>query len=305
MANFYVYGFSNGANGTILDTGTLIRGLSEIPGSVGAAASALWSNAIRKKDWILDANALYSFQQYVMADLFFELTKGYAQGKDSVSLGKIWDDHVNGIGIAHNVFSSRHRTGAMFGLDAAALWFAQKDPMLVVLLEHYMRGQGKQYKLRHGELRMMHTHIDFFNPGHSLSPSLAPEVARAQAGEAVVVSTRVTGKNDALGNFPIDVQGTLKLSDGAPAGNPSTPYGNIAYETLDPPLMFEGTMVWSDTWDFDSKVAEHLGPTNLSGRPTGGEMQVSLIALFADGVPFEAKSEATQVKQYSSLGPLY
>jgi hypothetical protein len=34
-------------------------------------------------------------------------------------------------------------------------------------------------------------------------------------------------------------------------------------------------------------------------------MQVSLIALFADGVPFEAKSEATLVKQYSSLGPQY
>jgi hypothetical protein len=305
MANFYVYGLSNGANGTIIDTGTLIRGLSEIPGSVGAAASDLWANANRKKDWILDASNLYTFQEYVMADLFFELAKGYVQGKDSVSLGKIWDDHVNGIGIAHNAFSRRHRTGAMFGLDAAALWFAKKDPMLVVLLEHYMRGQGKQYMLKHGELRRMNTHIDFFNAAHNLSPALAPEVTRAQAGEEVFVSARVTGKNDALGNFPIDIQGTLKLSDGAPMGNPATPYGSIAYEVLDPPLMFEGTMVWSDTWDFDSKVAEHLGATNVSGRPTGGEMQVSLIALFADGVPFEAKSEATLVKQYSSLGPQY
>jgi hypothetical protein len=305
MANFYVYGLSNGANGTIIDTGTLIRGLSEIPGSVGAAASDLWANANRKKDWILDASNLYTFQEYAMADLFFELAKGYVDGKDSVSLGKIWDDHVNGIGIAHNAFSRRHRTGAMFGLDAAALWFAQKDPMLVVLLEHYMRGQGKQYKLTHGELRRMNTHIDFFNPAQNLSPALVPEVTRAQAGEEVFVTARVTGKNDALGNFPIDLQGTLKLSDGAPMGNAATPYGNIAYEVLDPPLMFEGTMVWSDTWDFDSKVAEHLGERNASGRPTGGEMQVSLIALFADGVPFEAKSEATLVKQYSSLGPQY
>ena len=67
-------------------------------------------------------------------------------------------------------------------------------------------------------------------------------------------------------------------------------------------------MVWSDKWDFDSKMAEFVAARaegKSAGRDVKANLQVAAVAALVDGVPFEAVSEAVKMTQLSGQWPVY
>jgi len=121
----------------------------------------------------------------------------------------------------------------------------------------------------------------------------------------VQVRTHVSGQNDALGNFPVQLTGVVRPATGAHTGPTVNPYPNNL-GAVDPggPLVFEGTMSWSDTWDFDSKLQARLkrGGTH---RPPTAEIAVAAVAALVDGVPFLVTSRSVAMTQYSGRFPAY
>jgi hypothetical protein len=150
----------------------------------------------------------------------------------------------------------------------------------------------------------MPTYFDLFNP-EKYSEKLIDPVAEAVKGKTVPVKTFVLGGNDALGSFTIHLDGVLKPAVGAPRGPTVCSYPGVTKPPCATavPLMFEGSMVWEDKWDFDTKMAARLeGSTGRSGRI---ELAVAAVAALVDGVNFIAKSVSVPMTQYSGRFPVY
>jgi hypothetical protein len=152
-------------------------------------------------------------------------------------------------------------------------------------------------------MKLMPTYIDLFETD-AYSPSLLNAIAQAKQGQSVPIKTQVQGQNNALGNFTISLLGTLKPAAGAPSGPTVNPFPNgLAPKNPGVPLLFEGTMAWSDYWDFDPKVAARL--QGNTGRPATAEAAVNAVAALVDGMPFQVTGSNVAMTQYSGRFPKY
>lgn len=265
--------------------------------------------------WGIDAVGLWSSLAKQNALGSYEMTLAKLRGEDSVAIAEIWDQNMNADSAAHAEFAKKHQVSAMGPMNDLALLFASLDPMKKLLLRHYILGQGKLRTLNGDEMRAMTTYFDLFDT-KIYSKNMASAVAQAQRGQSSELSTWVKGANDGLGNFAVDIEGTLEPSTDPPQGPTVCPYvlnrrnkdGVMErveqVETL-VPIVFKGRMTWRDFWDFDSKMAARIDQPGSTGRPGGGEMQVALVASFVDGVPFKVTSDSIPFTQYSGHAPIY
>lgn len=291
-----------------IDQGTSARTWSPVPGPVGAAINGLVSLTA-------DAGKLAIDQLLLAAEL---RDQGYGllfdvYGPKSLGGGKpvaeAWDTRINNMGRARNAYSREHVVEATPAFGLLAQWFAGNDPMKAKLLQHYRSKQGANRTMTLAELKSMRTYFDLFETDN-YSTNLRPAIVRAMQGETAAVDTEVRAQNDALGNFPIHLRGTLRIAAGTPTGGKDADayFGKLFPVQTDPVLLFEGTMVWSDKWDFDSKMAEFVAARaegKSAGRDVKANLQVAAVAALVDGVPFEAASEAVKVTQYSGQWPVY
>ncbi|MFA5081432.1 MAG: hypothetical protein WC474_02660 [Hydrogenophilaceae bacterium] len=285
-----------------IDPGTLNRTASDAPGPIGQTLGNLFSALGDGAGWVLDTVALYQMLQNeglgFLADVYFG-----KKGGGALPIAEALDQRVKNMSSAHYAFSSEHRFGAMLPFDALAKWFASNDPMKRVLLEHYIEGQGKDYELTLEEMKRMPTYIDLFETT-AYSPGLRTAIDEASTGRSVPIDQRVSGQNDALGNYGVYLLGELKPVKGSPSGSATNPYANkLAPAATRVPLVFEGEMNWTDYWDFDSKVA--LRFKGKTGRPATAEAAVIAVAALVDGVPFNVTSVKVPMTQYSGRFPDY
>lgn len=310
-----------------IDEGTLCRSLSALPGTIQRivsttsafgdalsrcaallgtirnAASSATQAAGDAVGWGWDAIELYNLLE-AQGLLFLLDVYGGKTGTGALGVAQAFDNRVNNMGALHTRFSRKHRVGAMLPFDKLALWFADNDPMKEKCLEHYINGQGAEFRLTAEQVKLMPTYFDIFQIS-AYSPNMRLPIDEAKKGRTAKVKASVAGQNDALGNFTIHLEGELKPAKGTPAGSATNGY----YKTkmaADPgvPLMFEGRMDWYDKWDFDSKVALKLSGKK-TGRPAQADLVVALVAALVDGVPFEVVTVATPVVQYSGRFPAY
>lgn len=290
------------------DPGTSSRSASPVPGPIGVPSDVLPPLAADLGTVAIDQLALGMELTYEGFGFLLDVY-GPKQAGGGKPVAKAWDTRINNMGRARNSYSRQHLIGASPALGLLAQWFAGNDPMKAKLLEHYRHGRGANRTLRIAELKLMRTYIDLFETA-AYSPSLQQPIVRAMKGEVVSVDAEVRGQNDALGNFPIHLQGTLKIASGTPVGGQDADAYFRKYFPVetDPALVFEGTMVWSDDWDFDSKMEEFVvarAQGKSSGRKADANLQVAAVAVLVDGVPFKALSEPVKVVQYSGHWPEY
>ncbi len=285
-----------------IDPGTLNRNASDAPGPIGQALGNLFSALGDGAGWVIDTVSLYKTLENEGLGFLIDVYGG-KEGGGALAIAESMDQRIRNMSYAHYAFSSEHRFGAMQPFNALARWFAGNDPMKRVLLDHYIEGQGKDYELTLEEMKRMPTYIDLFETT-AYSTHLRGAIDEAVAGKTVTVKSRVSGQNDALGNFGVHLRGILKPAAGAPVGSAANPYTN----KLNPaspkvPLMFEGEMNWTDYWDFDAKVAQRF--KGKTGRPATAEAAVIAVATLVDGIPFNVTSVNVPMTQYSGRFPDY
>ena len=310
-----------------IDEGTLCRSLSALPGTIqrivsttsafgdalsrcaallGTIRNTVSSATQAAGDavvWGWDAIELYNLLE-AQGLLFLLDVYGGKAGTGALGVAQAFDNRVNNMGALHTQFSRKHRVGAMLPFDKLALWFADNDPMKEKCLEHYINGQGAEFRFTAEQVKLMPTYLDIFQIT-AYSPNMRFFIEEAKRGQTVKLKTSVAGQNDALGNFTIHLEGELKPATGTPTG----PATNAYYRTktaADPgvPLRFEGRMDWYDKWDFDSKIALKLSGKK-TGRPAQADLVVAAVAALVDGVPFDVVTGAIPVVQYSGRFPDY
>lgn len=285
-----------------IDAGTLNRNVSTRPGIISDTLSAAISTAGDGVATAMDAASLYA-TLYMEGLGFLVDVYGGKQGGGAKPIADAWDQRVKNMATAHATFSSAHRIEAMPQFNQLARWFAGDDAMKRRLLEWYIQGQGKDFALTLDMMKLMPTYIDLFETD-AYSPSLLNAIAQAKTGQSVPIKTQVQGQNNALGNFTISLLGTLKPAVGTPSGPIVNPFANgLTAKNPGVPLMFEGTMTWSDYWDFDPKVAARL--QGNTGRPATAEAAVNAVAALVDGMPFQVTSSSVAMTQYSGRFPKY
>ena len=167
-----------------------------------------------------------------------------------------------------------------------ALFVAQADAGLPrSLIRHYQAGSGGTYTLTRAEM----IEIDAATSLFARFPTIRAERNRLIAEASADTSERteweapITGarglagarKNQTLGNFTMEVNGTLKVHKGQ--------YGVLAE--------FEGTAKYIDYWDFDPKPYDTF-VTGESNRSTAGELK-TWVGATMEGAPFSIESGAT------------
>jgi len=287
-----------------VDDGTLCRNLSALPGTLSTLIHETTTMIGEAAEWSLDTALLYKELNDQGLDFLIDVYFG-EKGSGALPIAQSFDNRINVLGLLHNAFSRKHKTGAMLPFNELAKWFAADDPIKRLCLEHYIDQQGADLKLSRAQLILMPTYIDVFQTD-AYAPNMKPFIEEAKKGRTVKLATTVQGQNDALGNFVVNVNGEIKPASGTPSGPTDNPYAKNRMKAADPgaPLMFEGTMDWHDKWDFDSKVADRISGKNV-GRPRQAEIAVAAVAALVDGVPFEVTSEAVKVTQYSGRFPVY
>jgi hypothetical protein len=164
-----------------------------------------------------------------------------------------------------------------------ALFVAQADAGLPrSLIRHYQAGSGSTYTLSRTEM----IEIDGKTSVFAVFPAIRAERNRLLAEAAADTSERTeweaqitgargsatAGKNQTLGNFTMEVEGTLKLHKGQ--------YGILAE--------FTGTAKYEDRWDFDPKPYE-TWVSGTSNRSTAGELK-TWVGATMEGARFEIRS---------------
>lgn len=291
---------SNGHPG--IDPGTLNRNRTNPPGPTVNESGGSFSLLRDGAAWENDRASLYA--TLIKEGLGFLVdVYGDKPGGGAAPIAEAWDQRIKNMANAHNTFSRDHNVGAMLPFDWLAQWFADTDPMKRKLLDHYISGQGADFNLTLEQMKLMPTYIDLFQT-NAYSPNLSASIDEAKKGRLIQVQTEVIGQNDALGNFTIHLRGVLKPAKGSPSGSTDNPYSN-GLSPVDPgtPLMFEGTMNWTDYWDFDPKVAMRL--KKGTGRGAAAEAAVNAVAALVDGVPFQVTSVTVPMSQYSGRFPVY
>jgi hypothetical protein len=302
-----------------IDPGTMIRSLSEVPVVIGVSLDQAEDLISRKLRWANDAEAMYIgvVKQFFATtlDASMAATGAVVDGTDPhMAMAVEWDKGVDKMAAEHAAFSRKHRTGAsIFNYPArwASEWTHPGDAVLASLLDHYIWRQGQPYGMSTAQMKVTITHLDLFDVrGNGYSPSMQAFIDEALSQGMAKVHTKVSGQNNALGNFPIEIDGVIRrssVSSGAPKH--SAYYGaKVPCQETAEPLVFEGNMRWFDTpWDFDSKMAPLLasikGIAGSSGRPGGAEITVEAVAALVDGVPFNVESETIPLKQDSGHRP--
>jgi hypothetical protein len=287
-----------------IDQGTVTPNRSSPPGTVGKDEDDWFSPARDAWKWAGDSVGLYNTldtdaKMFVVSAVVFGI-----EGDGVAPIAEVWDQSVTNMAKAHNEFAEKHDV-ASSPAGMLAEWFAGDDPMKLYLFDHYTDGKGGEVKLTLGQMNLMATDIDLFNTTADWSPNLADPIEQAKKGQPVPVKTIVAGRNDALGNFAVHVEGILWLAAGPPKGPTKGPHAHRDAAHTIPPLYFEGTMNWTDTWDFDPKVAARLKKPGSSNRPVTAEMAVDAVAALVDGVPFEVTSVTVPMTQYSGRYPVY
>ena len=142
-------------------------------------------------------------------------------------------------------------------------------------LNNYMDDTGTKITLTQQEMKDC-------NPIVSLtrSANIRSEIARLQQQGGGTANINTTGwggarTNGSLGNFTIHYKGTLTVKQ-------------------DGTWAFQGTMYFTDYWDFDPKAF------GTSGRSTAGELKTRVAAYLLPGAPFHIDSDTVKVSQTSS-----
>ncbi len=167
-----------------------------------------------------------------------------------------------------------------------ALFVAQADPGLPrSLIRHYQAGGGTTYTLSRAEMIEIDAATSVFERFATIRAERNRLLTEASANTAGRTDweVQITGarglaaarKNQTLGNFTVEVSGTLRLHKGR--------YGILAE--------FEGTAKYIDYWDFDPKPYETF-VTGESNRTAAGEIK-TWVGATMDGTPFNIESGAT------------
>lgn len=167
-----------------------------------------------------------------------------------------------------------------------ALFVAQADPGLPrSLIRHYQAGSGSTYTLTRAEMIEIDAATSVFSRFATIRAERNRLIAEASAdtSERTEWEVAITGarglagarKNQTLGNFTMEVNGTLKVHKGQ--------YGILAE--------FEGTAKYIDYWDFDPKPYDTF-VTGESNRTTAGELK-TWVGATMEGAPFSIESGAT------------
>ena len=167
-----------------------------------------------------------------------------------------------------------------------ALFVAQADPGLPrSLIRHYQAGTGSTYTLTRAEMIEIDASTSLFArfPTIRAERNRLIDEASADTSERTEWEAAITGarglagarKNQTLGNFTMEVNGTLKVHKGQ--------YGILAE--------FEGTAKYIDYWDFDPKPYDTF-VTGESNRTTAGELK-TWVGATMEGAPFSIDSGAT------------
>ena len=280
------------------DAGTLVRALSYAAGPVGRLADNAYTTLGELDRWAVDTVSLYAKLLKETIGLAVDVY-GDKPGSGRAPMARAWDERFHRMARAHNDYSRQHPAGATPQFNALARWFAKIDPMKRMCLDHYILGRGADLVLALGQMKAMATMIDLFETT-AYSPNMTTPIEQAKKGQTVSVDTQVSGQNDALGNFPVRVLGTLKAASGPASGATTSPYGTHTPADPGAPLLFEGTMSWTDYWDFDTKMS-----ASGTGRPVKAEFQVAAVGALVDGLPFRVTSASVPMKQFSGRFPVY
>ena len=160
------------------------------------------------------------------------------------------------------------------------------------LIAHYMRGDGKEYRLGKDEMRQCNALIDLGNSKRStqflgMVDTLGREIAADSNHPGRTIDSDVSfdlialcNTSGTLGDFTVNASGRLSV------WNPDADGTNADWS-------FDGSMWWYDYWDFDARAASAKGEP---GRTEKGSFRTWVGSKLV-GRPFNIKSETVTVSQ--------